>query len=164
MNNYNFLNDPAFLEARKNKKHFLFKNVNLILPTWGQIIDTLDASLRENLLVKITDNFGIVTHNGEKIDSVNIFLKQLSKLDKLQSPSAHCYISLTSFSKSFGKHKDTADVWYWQAIGSVKWSVYDDTYYEYILEPNDVVYVPALMYHESVPLTPRVGISLGLDC
>lgn len=163
MNDYNFLNDPAFLNARDNKKHFLFKNVNLVPPTWGQIIDTVDTSLRENLLIKITDNFGIITHNGQRIENVNTLITHVSAITNSKNVSAHCYISLTSFSKSFGKHKDSSDVWYWQAIGSVKWSVYDDACYEYVLEPNDIVYVLASMYHESVPLTPRVGISLGLD-
>ncbi len=78
--------------------------------------------------------------------------------------SAHMYISLSKRSKTFDKHKDNSDVWFWQCIGKTKWEIFEsDTIYSYILEPGDFIYVPKNMFHKTTPLSSRVGISFGVD-
>ena len=60
--------------------------------------------------------------------------------------------------------KDTTDVFYVEAQGKTRWIVYENNIsYEYILEPGDMIFVPASIYHEIKPITPRVGISIGFN-
>jgi ribosomal protein L16 Arg81 hydroxylase len=162
---YEFLKDVDFLEARKKQNHFLFKKVLTDVPTWDDILLNVEKSYEENLLIKYLPNFTIITHNGEKyIKSVFDLLQEIKKIDNSVNASAHVYISLTKFGKSFGKHKDNSDVFFWQIIGNTIWKIEtEDGIEEYVMEVGDIIYVPRGIFHEVIPLSPRVGISLGLD-
>ena len=160
---YEFLNDSIFLENKKNKKHHFFKNVNLCPPTWDDIIQELNNSIVEKRYVKILSNSGFVFHQGENVPGISELFEKISFLDKSVPCTAHCYISFLETSGTFGRHKDTADVLFWQMIGKTKWIVNDNITAIYELEPNDFIYVPRNMYHTVIPLTPRAGMSFGLS-
>jgi len=160
---YEFLNDSIFLENRKNKKHHFFKNVNLCPPTWDDIIKELNNSVVEKRHVKILSNSGFVFHQGKNVPGISELCEKISCLDKSVSCTAHCYISFLETAGTFGTHKDTADVLFWQMIGKTKWIINDNVTVTYELEPNDFIYVPRKMYHTVIPLTPRAGMSFGLD-
>ena len=109
-------------------------------------------------------NYGIVLHKIFDIEEVNFILKKIKNNNPNNSYSAHAYISLSKESKTFGKHKDESDVWYWQCIGSTQWKIFESNEtISYILEPGDIIYVPRGIFHDIIPLSPRVGISFGLD-
>jgi ribosomal protein L16 Arg81 hydroxylase len=160
---YEFLNDTIFLENRKNKKHHIFKNVDLVPPKWNDIIQELNDSFVKKRRVTSLPNLGFVVHSGQNISGISELLQKISSLDKSVPCTAHCYISFLEISKSFGRHKDEADVIFWQMIGKTKWIIDDETTVTYELEPNDVIYVPRDMYHNVIPLSPRAGMSFGLE-
>jgi ribosomal protein L16 Arg81 hydroxylase len=62
-------------------------------------------------------------------------------------------------SETFGRHKDSMDVYFWQIQGSTRWE-FDNI--NYVLAPGDLIYVPKETYHNVVPLGPRAGISMSL--
>lgn len=162
---YEFLRDKEFLEARNNGRHYLFRGVLPNTPSWDEVLANLEKSLAEQSLVKVGPYFSIVTHNGDKhIPLAEAFLAEIRKLDTSLGGSAHVYIGLTRFSESFGRHRDDADVFFWQILGSTRWKVFPRAgVAEYVLGVGDVLYVPRQMDHEVVSLCPRVGISFGLD-
>ena len=162
---YKSLEDENFLEARKNKQYYFFGRVLPNTPSWDDVLMNLEKSIEEKSQIKIGPYFSLVTHNGHKhIKLAAEFLDEIKKFDVSLIGSAHVYIGLTKFSESFGKHKDNADVFFWQIIGSTSWKVFTQTgIKEHTLNVGDVIYVPRYMEHEVTSLCPRVGISFGLD-
>jgi len=134
------------------------------LPAWDDVIIDLDENvkLRPNE-VKDQGNLGIVTHYGENIKSVDIIRKQIHKLRPDESIcTAHLYISFLSSSSTTGWHNDDTDVFYIQAKGITNWEVdTGDGEHLFTLSPGDLIYVPKRMLHNTKPITPRVGISIG---
>lgn len=70
------------------------------------------------------------------------------------------YMNLSSVSSANGRHKDDHDVLIVQAIGTTLYK-FDDGY-DAIMVPGDSLYIPARVYHEPIPLCPRVNLSFGL--
>ena len=160
----NFLDDPHFIEDRLNGRCHLFKNIQHELPTWNDVIENLNVSIENDWFVKYLDNFGFVTHNAEEMPLVNSLLKYISTLDPNVPSSAHCYFSLTKNANTFGRHNDPSDVFFWQIIGKTQWTVENPhNKIIHILEPNDLLFVPRGLWHDTKPLTARAGISFGLD-
>lgn len=159
---YEFLSATSFLESKKKNKHYIFKNVNMILPSWEEILHCLDETVSKKSKLKILDNLGFVVLETQSISSAQSFLQHISLITD-KPVSAHCYISFLSSSKTFGRHNDDSDVYFWQVQGKTKWVVEDEKISEYILEPNDMIYIPRKMIHEVFPLSPRAGISFGVD-
>lgn len=159
----NFLQSNEFINARKLKKPFFFSNSNFDLLTWDEVFNCLDFNVQKNSDIKRLENFGLVVHDTTNVLKVQTVLNQFSELDKTVTSSAHLYISLTSLSKTFGWHKDTSDVLFWQVIGSTEFSVNQNGIHIYHLKPNDFLYIPKGIFHNTKPLTPRVGVSMGLD-
>lgn len=69
-------------------------------------------------------------------------------------------ISFTTHEPTTGKHSDPVDVFYWQCVGDVKWTLsYENKEESFVLNPGDVIYVPTGIIHEVKSLTPRASIS-----
>jgi quercetin dioxygenase-like cupin family protein len=51
------------------------------------------------------------------------------------------------------------EVIYWQCQGQTLWII--DQREQHILKPGDLITVPAGTYHNVIPLTPRLGISMA---
>lgn len=164
---YEFLNSKSFIEARKNKQHILFRNAITKNLTWSEVIEDIDQSLNKNYFIKTRFKFGIITHNAEKhIKQVDEFLNAIHKLDPTLNKTAHIYTSLSSQTKDGNLHWDKSEVWYWQTIGDADVEVAESekaNRITYRLHPGDVIYFPEGLFHRVISLTPRVGVSLGLD-
>ena len=136
------------------------------LPTWEDYIIELDRSVENAEFIKQTDNFGFVLHNGNNIPKLAVMQDHIWKTFAPEEPvcTTHLYISLVSSSETFGRHKDTTDVYFICGEGSVNWKVeYEDETIETILNKGDMIYLPKDRYHTPTPLTPRVGISIGFE-
>jgi ribosomal protein L16 Arg81 hydroxylase len=158
------IQNKTFLANRLLNKHYYFGNSSLPAVSWDSVIGCLNYNVKEKLHIKSFPNLGIVLHDCSVIPYVASLLKQFSELDNTVGATVHAYISLLENSDGSGRHKDTSDVLYWQAIGTTKWVVEDKgVTHSYMLQHNDVIYVPRDMYHTVTPITPRVGISFGLD-
>lgn len=162
---YDFLYSKDFLTARENKQHFVFRNVIKENLTWDEVIKDIDMSLDKKYFIKTRFKFGIITHNAEEhIECVNDFLCAIHKLDPKLNKTAHIYTSLSRHTKDGNNHCDASEVWYWQTIGTADVEVgIGDDMIVYNLQPGDVIYFPEGEYHKVISLTPRVGVSLGLD-
>jgi len=150
-----------FFEISNHHKYF--KQSKFTIPTWDSIINNFDRNVRENLPIKVMNNFGIVTHDTSDIIEIHPIFELLEKKYPHLTTTAHAYVSFSSQSFTFGKHKDNTDVWVWGCIGITKWVIFDDEVHEYYLYPGDMIYVPRNMYHDTCPITPRASISFGVD-
>lgn len=79
--------------------------------------------------------------------------------------TSHVYSSFIVGGETFGRHKDTADVFFLGILGTTEFEIWDKNNYSlrYIIEVGDVVYIPAGLYHNTTALTPRSGISFGIE-
>lgn len=144
-------------------KSQVFLNLWNELPTWEEILEDVEHNLLNNKHVKLLGNYGFVTHEGERIPSVLKIKEEIHKLNPSAICSAHIYISLFSKSQTFGRHKDTSDVFFIQALGQTEWMIEDTQIKSFVLSPGDMVYIPKHMYHTPYPKGPRVGLSIGFD-
>ena len=129
------------------------KQFDLNTPTWEEVFFDLNNSIQLNEKVKNISLGFFVSHHSYRIPKVKIVL------DKLNLKEAHSYINIIN-SPTFGEHKDTMDVWFWQVKGSTKWIIEKEK--EYVLSEGDLIYIPTGVLHNVIPLGPRVGISMSL--
>jgi hypothetical protein len=90
--------------------------------------------------------------------------------------SCYSFCGFTEYSKSFQIHKDTMDVLYLQVIGDTEWSIWESDLDEKQITadqgtcvfkekftPGKWIWVPRGTYHFVQPITPRVGVSFGIE-
>jgi ribosomal protein L16 Arg81 hydroxylase len=144
-------------------KHQFVKNFWSFLPSWEAVLEDLQTNKIDGSFIKQTENDGFVTHRGERIFEVAALMEYIKKLNPHNNyVDAHIYISLSKFSKTFGKHEDPMDVYFIQAQGQTEWIITENNIdYTYILNPSDMVYIPQGIFHNPKPLTPRIGLSIG---
>lgn len=159
---FNFLEDAEFLTNKENRKHCVFRNLDLNCPGWDEILNFLNKDAVSNKKIKTLDNLGFVYYDADRMPEVDRLLKAIQTLTH-RPCSAHCYISLLEISGTFGRHNDSSDVFFWQVQGRTHWTVEQEKTYEYELLPNDLIYIPRFIFHTVRPLSPRAGISFGID-
>jgi ribosomal protein L16 Arg81 hydroxylase len=130
------------------------KSYNKNTPSWETCLENFDKSVLENDLIKYNGMGYFVSHRAHTINQVRLVLEDL------KLTSAHLYMNITAHGGSNGNHVDQDDVYFWQAQGRTRWQF--DGGYEYLLEPGDLIFVPADVYHNVIPLGPRIGISMSL--
>ena len=145
-------------------KHQLYKSFWKDLPSLFEIMVDLERNYMESEDVKQLHNLGFVTYKGHRIPRVKEVLDAIQAMRPKDKCTAHIYISMFSFSETFGKHNDSSDVFYIQGTGKTDWIVEDEgTNYHYVLEEGDMIFVPRGYYHTPSPLSTRYGISIGFD-
>jgi len=133
-------------------KHTKAYNKNVI--SWTEILENFNDSINKQELIKFNDFGFYVSHRADRIKRLKPILKDL------KCNYAHLYFGVMSKAKTFGAHKDTTDVWFWQCQGKTKWTINKK---EYILKPGDLIFVPKGIIHNVVSLTPRAGISMAKE-
>ena len=128
------------------------REYNLNVVDWTEAFLNYDKSVHLNKEIKFNYPGFFVSHEGHNIDKVKDVLKDL------ECNTAHLYFNVTTKAETFGRHKDTMDVYYWQCQGVTQWIVEDKNV---ILNPGDLIYIPSGMYHSVTPLSPRLGISMS---
>lgn len=165
-NDYSFLKDPQFLEQRARGNCFVFRRTPMPTLQWSDIIVGIDEAINTNTLSAVGDvrKYGMILRRASGLKGVSGLMEAYGELDPALNVSAHCYISLSSQSGTLGRHRSKSTVLFWQLIGYVSWTVETlDGIQTFMLQPGDMIYCPSLMYHDVKPLTPRAGVSLGLD-
>lgn len=146
------------------ERHEYMKEAFTKTPSWQDFINQLDYSFVNKLLLKGNSDFGIVIEDSDTVTQVrNLEARIIRNNPEYFLTHTQIYMSLSSKSTTFGKHNDTTDVWFWQCIGQTKWTVWDPDPITYILSPGDIIYVPVGIYHDPQPVTPRVGMSIGIE-
>lgn len=162
-NDYSFLQSKEFIDCYKERRHYK-TSVNWKLFNWSDVIYGIDQGTTHDTGMHILDNFGMIIHNCERDHKIDAMLQVFSEVEPNYDADARWFISMTSKSECFPKHNDYYEVWYWQVIGEINWSIWDhDVEYKYTLKPNDLVYVPKDMYHQTSSIMPRAGISFGIN-
>ena len=137
-------------QHKQNIEHI--KKFELDIPSWKDVIDNLNNSIKNGDLIKSNNRGFFVSHKAYEIDKVDKIRK------KLNAKGTHLYINFLFDGDAFPKHQDDVDVIFWQMIGKTKWIVDK----EYILEPGDLIKIPKNTLHKVEPITARAGISFGL--
>lgn len=138
------------------ERFYMYKytpNYNNDVPSWDDILQNFEESIKNSELIKSNGDSFFVSHHADKMEKVKALMPKLKAVD------AHLYVNFLPETKTFGKHKDTMDVAFWQVQGITKWVVEEDTF---ILKPGDLIYISKDTYHEVFPLTIRAGVSYGL--
>lgn len=130
------------------------KNWNNNTVNWDELIENWDFTVKTGGEIKATLPGFFVGHKAHFIKKVQDCIVENNFYN-----DAHAYFNLTPTSGAFKKHRDANNVYYWQCIGKTKWIV--DGYGTFILEPGDLIYIPSGVFHEVIPLTPRLGISMA---
>ena len=133
---------------------YVIKKWNNNTVNWDELIENWDFTIKNDYEIKAYLPGFFVCHHAHFIKKVQECIVNNNFVN-----DAHAYFNLTSTGGTFGKHKDRNNVYYWQCIGKTKWVV--DGYGTFILEPGDLIYIPMGVYHEVIPLTPRLGISMA---
>lgn len=159
----------------KDNKHKL--EIPIRKSLWKDRID------KKFVIDKINEGNSLVITRWEDFNSTcEEFCKNLDSLFSINS-SAHVYCGLNN-SKSFPIHNDNPCNFVLQVEGQTEWRVYKnkmshlftqidfnlvskhlenyrnmEIVMECILEPGDVLYIPARMYHQAIPNTKRISIS-----
>ena len=134
---------------------YFIRNWNDNVVNWSEALLNFNTSYNNNSLIKSNDNGFFVSHEAHKIDKVSEVLKNNN------FNVAHLYFNILTNAKTFGKHQDTMDVWFWQCQGITQWTI--DEKDTVTLNPGDLIYVPAGVNHAVKPLTPRIGISMSKE-
>ena len=160
---FSFLSDEQFLQSRKENRSYFFGSISLPVLSWVEILEELERHVVNNLPFDPRNNLRFIIYQMIHPTVVE-FTENYSKFDQTINCTAHGYINLMSKSGENGRHKDQADVIFWQVCGSTIWTVenQDETCVN-TLNPGDAIYVPANIYHSVESLTPRAGISFGLE-
>jgi ribosomal protein L16 Arg81 hydroxylase len=134
-------------------KYYFKKNYNKNILSWDILLNNFNESIIKGNFIKHNPVGFFVSHDAHNIPELKKILKDLN------CKIAHLYFNITTTSKTFGKHKDSMDVWFWNCQGKIKWIIEDKK--EIVLNPGDLIYVKKHVYHEVIPLTPRAGISMS---
>ena len=129
------------------------RNYNTNVLGWTEAFLIYDKSVHNNKNIQFNYPGFFVSHEGHEIVTVKSVLKDLN------CSIAHLYFNITTKAKTFGKHKDTMDVYFWQCQGVTKWIIEDKE--EVILNPGDLIFIPKGVYHTVIPLSPRLGVSMS---
>ena len=120
--------------------------------SWTDVIDKLNHEVHNKTAINLGTTF--VLHSDYRPNTIQ------KAYDEVLSDEGdmHVYLSLTSDSPTFGKHKDEDDVLIVQAIGSMKYFIENEWV---TLVPGEYLYIPKGIYHTPVVLTPRVTLSFA---
>ena len=120
--------------------------------SWTDVIDKLNHEVHNNTAKIMGTTY--VLHNDYRPNTLQ------KAYDEVLSDEGemHIYVSLTSDSPTFGKHKDTDDVLIVQAIGKMQYFIENKWV---TLVAGDYLYIPKGIYHTPVVLTPRVTLSFS---
>jgi len=139
---------------------YFIREFNMNVVSWTEAFLSYDRSVRNQNHIKFNPPGFFVSHEGHDIE------KAKNVMNELECNHAHLYFNITTKTKTYGRHKDTVDVWFWQCQGATKW-ILDDKHLggnwtdEVILNPGDLIFIPKNMYHNVIPLSPRLGISMS---
>jgi hypothetical protein len=163
----------------ENKVPIHFTNVFANEYSWDNFINFINYAIKQ-------DNPSAAKTNAkETIGYVNFWQKLTLTLDQLsnkyfpeldeknmfletfinkQSIGKFGAVSFTDSEPTTGVHSDPVTVMYWNCVGSVEWTVFlESENRSFLLNPGDVILVPATLLHEVKSRGPRAAISFMFE-
>ena len=166
------------LENKKNGTSLLIKNFYEDVPSWDDFIQyiqeasdepsvfsnplpqydlNLDAKVVGNVMVK--QNFYLYIPAHRSIKNSEDIANQFRAMDPNFS-IINLYINLSNKIDNVPVHSDNRENFYWQCQGSVEWKANGNTF---IVEPGDLVYIPAKTNHAVNFFGPRAAVGFSCD-
>ena len=129
---------------------------------WQSVLENIEQNVRNEQKMIITKSAGYIipkpTHHWSK-NLINEYKEFKNKDEYIQ---AHLYVSLFGFSELFGKHNDPdQNIFVVAGEGSAEWAI--DGFDNFLLEPNETLYLPGHIYHHARSLGPRYSISVVIE-
>lgn len=123
--------------------------------SWDQIINSAG---KQNRLLE----GGMVQQDPVVPGCIKLLRDKLLKLytPRTNDATVHVYCSFSKDAETYGKHKDTANVWF---IGAIGQTVFDIEGQTYNIGPGDAMFIPRSVYHTPIPMGARAGFSIGLE-
>ena len=150
--------------AVQSRSHFFLSNIESgYNVNWTSMLDLLDAN-RAN--INMLDTLGGVCTEYRPHPYLMALVDTVKKMHAGQDITAHLYFSFTKDQMTNGKHRDTANVFFIGLIGNTQFKVYGEgreRYKSYRVGPGDLIYIPRGMDHDTKPMGPRIGISIGIE-
>lgn len=159
----------SIIEHKKARKVVILKGFNNDVPTWTDFIDYLDISsnletpeemglgdyVKGNVMTKEHFYYYMFSHGylGQTSQDIEDAMRQTFQTSGGMSG---VFITFSSNIIDVRPHRDPQDNFYWQCIGSTEW-VFDGQ--SHMVEPGDVVFVPAYADHAVNFSMPRAAIS-----
>lgn len=147
---------------------FIKEAIEGINVTWDDIINNVNLCNEVNDHVKYLKGT-FITHKVLQKNLDRIARPIRNELREVYSGSlgytSHIYSSMTSNAETFGRHKDTADVFFLGIKGVTVFEVWDknDNVSHYTVNIGDVLFIPRGLFHNATAATPRSGISFGIE-
>lgn len=172
----NLINLTPFTNDIRFNTSWSIPQYNWTVPDWSTGINHWPSSLIEHFLDSGTCYLRDCSRINEKINNICAVLEKHNNVPV----DAHVYFTKNKDSKNnFGVHKDEAHNLIIQVQGSTHWQVGSNVYKEAkknldnfyeddiilineILNPGDIIFVPAYVYHSAKSLTKRISISFPI--
>lgn len=175
------INNKIIKDILKNKHNsniVIFKKFCTETPDWSEFIKYIDQSSRMlissfpenlndtpntvvsgNMIIKQNFYFYLGIHGFLGKSSYKI-QNEFSKIFKCEGGMTTVYVNLSTNINNISEHTDKYDNFYWQCIGITEW-VYKNK--KYLVEPGDLVYIPANVPHSVNFRMPRAAIGFSWD-
>ncbi len=160
------------LAGKQGHTFVIFKNLFPDTPSWQEIFEHMSWVHKNPQFseIHVEDLFYIQVPEAYKINKYKKFLDYFNKELGTDSPGGAIFFDLLDDPNKGYIHLDTTDNFHWQIIGKTQWEfgkIKDDQFVgdttKLILEQGDVVFIPSLLGHRVIPLTPRAGSTLILE-
>lgn len=170
----------SIIKAKQESKIVVLKDFCNDTPNWQEFIDyidesskvtdsrmpekpgeydlSLDAVIKGNIMIKQSFYFYLVQHKhlGKTQEISTSLIQDLKAPGGLSS----LYVNFSSNINNIPSHTDALDNFYWQCIGSTEWICKDKVH---IVNPGDLVYIPANSQHAVNFSMPRAAIGFACD-
>ncbi len=168
-----------FLECKRTGTTKVFKGFHNNVLSWDEFANIIYSESTEESKIKELGDYDKAL--GGKLHG-NIIIKQdlylyvlttsipekcFEVINKFKEHNialslSNYYVNLSNNISNIPSHNDPLDNFYWQCQGSVEWTANDKTY---LVEPGDLVYIPAKTSHGVNFSMPRaaMGFSVALN-
>jgi hypothetical protein len=190
MEDFAIFDNQNFQSAFKNQTPYVEKNAGEGYNVeWDDVFALLDIDTKDGKPCgrKRYIDGGFIILNAIRIPAIlaanNKLLEIFNPIEyspekfKEQIPgrSSQLYVNITTEKGTYGTHhNDFENVIFWNIKGKSKWKIYDKSVsldqidedkveLEVILEPGDILFCPHSRVHKVEPITPRFGVSLGVQ-
>jgi hypothetical protein len=179
-------------QALHDKNYVLFESHSPIVPEWQDFIDNMNQSFNsfkeksedsrwacESIL--LLNKFDPVIFGSLMLEDTKLFsstkrtILDIESMTGLNLSRAKSILNFVAKEHDYYIHKDEHNVLSWQCIGSVEYRLYkniDDldlekaesssTYESVILNPGDIIFLPAGLAHQVVVTEPRATLVFAI--
>lgn len=162
-------------ECRESKRVHVFKNMFNGYPSWENFLDHLSYAFKDSNFtggnyaakevinaVNFWQKLTMTVENPtiEHYAHLNDYINMFRSIHSTEYQGCFSIISFTDSEPTTSQHSDPVDVFYFQGVGKVIWKIKNgESIDDYVLNPGDVIFVPATIIHEIVSLSPRAALS-----